>query len=186
MVLERLRPASAETDHLLVCTDRYTYFTVSWNTKRKILQTEKEYVDLADSGARDTQTGEKHAVDPGRRFVVLDLFEGILTVVPIKNKTKWKRKPDDYGNLGEPSQARIPELFVRSFAFIHGAEKPSLALLWEDGHKKVHVTTKELTYTGPSSSDSGAVEFTDISPKLANLSDQGASHIIPVPEPACM
>ena len=185
-MLERLRPASAETDHLFVCTDRYTYFTVSWDTKRKILQTEKDFVDLADSGARDTQTGEKHAVDPSRRFVVLELFEGILTVVPIKHKLKSKRKLDDYGNLGESTQARIPELFVRSFAFIHGAEKPSLALLWEDSHNKAHVTTKELTYTGPSSSDSGAVEFTDTSPKLANLPDQGASHIIPVSEPACM
>ena len=185
-MLQRLQPLSSETDHLFVGTDRYMYFTVSWDQGIRDLRTERSYVNLADNGARDTQRGDKCAMDPEGKFIVLELYEGVITVVPILPKIKGKRKVNDAGNVGEPIHARIPELFVRSLAFLHGSAKPKLALLWEDGHKKVHLRAKTLHWTGPGISDPGYAELIDTSTILTNLEDRGASHIIPVPDPVRM
>lgn len=186
-MLERLRPASSQTDHLFVGTDRYTCFTASWNAQTKSLQTGNGHVDLADIGARDTQTGEKCLMDPHGQFILLEIFEGVITVLPILGKTKGRKKAEHRpGEVGDSLPTRIPELFIRSMTFLHGAPKPKLALLWEDGQKKVHLTAKELTFTGPGASDTGSVELRDTGTVISNLQDQGASHIIPVPEPVRM
>ena len=186
-MLHKLRPASSQTDHLFVGTDRYTYFTLSWNTSSRRLQTEKNLVDSADSGARDSQTGDKCLIDPTGRLVALELFEGIITIIPIIQKVDrvGKKKGYELGNLGDPASARIPELFVRSIAFLHGTDHPKLALLWEDGHRKVHLRTKEVTYTDGSSSEPAVAELTDTDTVIADVPDQGASHIIPIPQPVC-
>lgn len=184
-MLERLRPASAQADHLFIGTDRHLCFTISWDQQTRTFRTESKYVDLTEGGARDTQTGEKCLVDPSGRFLVLEYFEGIINVFPIIHRAKGKRKAGDSSNLGESVPARIPELFVRSMSFLHGSDAPKLALLWEDGHKKVHLNAKQLEYTRPGLSDSGSgsVEFTDTGTVVSNLQDRGASHLIPVPEP---
>jgi len=38
-MLQKLRPALSPTDHLFVGTDRYMYFTLSWNADKKQLHT---------------------------------------------------------------------------------------------------------------------------------------------------
>ncbi|KAI9778235.1 MAG: DNA damage-binding protein 1 [Peltula sp. TS41687] len=182
-MLARLRPASATSDHLFISTDRYLCFTISWDPKTRSFRTESKYVNLTEGGARDTQTVEKCLIDPSGRFMALEYFEGIINVIPIIRKVKGKRKAGDSGHLGESVQARIPELFVRSMGFLHGSKFPKLALLWEDGHQKVHLTAKHLEYTPPGPSDSGSVEFTDTGTVVSDLEDRGADHIIPVPEP---
>ncbi|KAI9806164.1 MAG: hypothetical protein M1826_004677 [Phylliscum demangeonii] len=182
-ILERFRPVSTKADHLLVGTDRSTYFTLSWHPQSQEVRTEGKYVDVTDRGARDTQMGEKGLACPDGRFIVLQHFEGILTVVPLNPKTKGRQKADESGGLGEPLQARIPELFIRSLAFVHGYAKTRLAILWEDGHNRVHLRTKELELTGPRFADGGAVELRDTDTLLPNLKDKGSNHIIPVPEP---
>ena len=182
-MLEKIRPESSQTDHLLVGTDRYSYFTVSWDSQRRALKTEKECVDLTDSAARDTQTGEKCLVDPTGHVMVLELCEGVITVVPIFHKTKGRRKVEDWGNIGDPVPVRIRELFVRSMAFLHGSDTPKLALLWEDGHGDVHVSVKELSFLTPGYANP-ALKDTDT--VAAKLEERGASHIISVPEPVRM
>jgi DNA damage-binding protein 1 len=44
-LLHKLRPAVSKTDHLFVGTDKYHYFTLSWNAETKELVTEKSCVD---------------------------------------------------------------------------------------------------------------------------------------------
>ena len=188
-MLQKIRPASSRTDHLLVGTDRYTYFTVSWDAKAKQLRTEKSYVDTADKAARDTQTGDRCLVDPTGRFMTLELFEGVVTVIPILHKGKRKGAPEvDIGNLGDPLPARIPELFVRSSGFLHprkgSAEKPRLALLYEDNHQKTRLRVRELGYAAGGSISEGSVDLIEVDSIKEEL-ELGASHIIPVPAPAC-
>jgi len=182
-VLNRIRPASSITDHLFVGTDRFTYFTLSWDPSTKQLKTEKSYVDLADKTARESQTGDRCLVDPSGRFMTLEMFEGIITTIPIQHKGKKKQEPADLGNLGEPIPSRIPELFVRSSVLLaprSDSDKPRIALLYEDNHNKVRLKIRQLVYTPGSAGEAGSVEFEDAEGTNEVL-ELGASHVLLVP-----
>ncbi|KAI9880598.1 MAG: hypothetical protein M1830_001949 [Pleopsidium flavum] len=187
-MLQKIRPASSHTDHLFIGTDRYTYFTVSWDSKTRQLRTERSFVDTADKTARDSETGDRCLIDPTRRFMTLELFEGVVMVIPILHKSKRKGAPEvDVGNLGDPLPARISELFVRSSTFLHPrkdqAEKPKLAFLYEDNHRKVRVKVRELDYAAGGSISEGSADLNEVDSLQEEL-ELGASHIIPVPAPA--
>ncbi len=185
-MLQKLRPASSDTDHLFVGTDRSMYFTLAWDISKGELSTEKSFVDRADRSARDSQSGDRCLVDPSGRFMTLELYEGIITVLPIVQKSKKKGDPE-VGSLGEPVVSRISELFVRSSAFIYPrkeSEKPKIALLYEDSQKDVRVKARELSFTAGGSVDAGSVELDEIE-QVDQEAEPGASHLIPVPAPAC-
>ncbi|KAI9821744.1 MAG: hypothetical protein M1827_002325 [Pycnora praestabilis] len=188
-MLHKLRPAPSTTDHLFVGTDRFTYFTLSWDSKSRQLRTEKSFVDQADKSARDSQTGDRCLRDPTGRFMTLELFEGVITVLPIVQKSR-KKGDAAIGSLGDPVPSRISELFVRSSAFLYPRRedtlksKPKLALLYEDNHNKVRVKARQLEYTAGGSGDPGTVDLEDVE-NINREVEAGASHLIPVPTPIC-
>jgi DNA damage-binding protein 1 len=183
-------PANSPTDHLFVGTDRYSYFTLSWDNTRNQVRTERGYVDIADPSSRDAQTGSRCMIDPSGRFMTLEIYDGMIVVIPIIQLPSKRRGrqvalptgPDAprVGELGEPIITRIDELFVRSSAFLHvQAGSPRLALLYEDNQKKVKLKVRELKYSTAAGAES---EFTSIADYAQEL-DLGASHLIPVPAP---
>ncbi|KAL3433688.1 mono-functional DNA-alkylating methyl methanesulfonate N-term-domain-containing protein [Aspergillus tetrazonus] len=183
-------PANSPTDHLFVGTDRYSYFTLSWDSARNQVRTERDYVDIADPSSRDARTGSRCMIDPSGRFMTLEIYDGMIVVIPIiqlPNKRRGRQValptgPDAprVGELGEPIITRIDELFVRSSAFLHvQAGSPRLALLYEDNQKKVKLKVRELKYSTAAGAES---EFTSIADYAQEL-DLGASHLIPVPAP---
>ncbi|KAI9840202.1 MAG: hypothetical protein M1838_004177 [Thelocarpon superellum] len=186
-MLDRLRPSSSPTDHLFVGTDRWNYFTVSWDPGQRRLCTEKTFIDSAENGARKSKLGERCLIDPGRTVMALDLFEGIMMFLPIISKVDrlGRKKGHEIGNLGDPALARLPELFVRDSTFLHGAAKPKLAILWEDGQQKVHLRVKEVLYTDGASSEPAVAELADTTTLIAHVADQETRQIIPVPKPVC-
>ncbi|KAF2103332.1 hypothetical protein NA57DRAFT_72308 [Rhizodiscina lignyota] len=183
-ILNKIRPASSSTDHLFVGTDRFMYFTLSWDPGTRQFRTERSYVDLAERTARESQTGDRSHIDPSGRFMTLEVFEGIITVLPIVHKSN---KSEEIGMLGEPMPARIEELFVRSSAFLqrdgrNEKQKPQLALVYQDSHSKVRLKITELWYTPAGKNDTGGVEFKDLEGG-DRLLELGASHLIPISEP---
>ncbi|KAF4552122.1 Mono-functional DNA-alkylating methyl methanesulfonate-like protein [Elsinoe fawcettii] len=184
ILLNKLRPASSSTDHLFVGTDRFMYFVLSWDPTTKRLKTEKTYHDLADNSSRDSQTGDRCLIDPTGRFMTLEVYEGIVTVVPVATEGKRKSK-DEPGTLRDPIATRIPELFVRSSAFIHRRkekDKPQLALLYEDSTGRVNLRIRELDYS-PGLKDEGSAEFESLI-EVEGDPGLGASHVIPLGAPA--
>lgn len=189
-MLEKLRPASSSTDHLFVGTDRFMYFVLSWDPITKQLRTERSFVDQADNFARDSQTGDRCHFDPTANFMTLELYEGIITVIPVAKKLKKESDPE-IGSLLDPIQTRIPEMFVRSSAFMQTRQlqthnKPRLALLYQNAAKIVKLKLRQLIYhPGLGSGDLGRVDMEDINDLEEEESmDPGASHLIPVPGPA--
>ncbi|KAK2763344.1 DNA damage-binding protein 1 [Arachnomyces sp. PD_36] len=199
-MLQRLPcPGTSPTDHLFVGTDRYTYFTVSWDATKRKLRTERSYVDLADKSSRDAQSADRCLVDPSGRFMTLEIYEGVVTVVPIvqasgrpmaeQQRKKGKQVAGSggegdraVGELGEPCPTRIEELVVRSSAFMfpQADQKPRLALLYEDHKKMPKLRIRELDYKagmdGWSAELEGKYDFAD-------PLEMGASELIPVPAP---
>lgn len=187
-MLCKLQQPGSTADHLFVGTDRQMYFTISWNADSKQIRTERTYVDQADKSARDLQTGERCLLDPTQRFLTLELYEGVVTVVPITTKQRRKDDPPE-GSLGEPIPIRISELFVRSSTFfstrvVDKQNRPQLGLLYEDTQKRVRLQIYELVYSpGLNSTDTGSVEL-ETRDGLRDELELGASHLIPVAAPA--
>ena len=188
-MLERLQPLNSRTEHLFIGTDRYKYFTVSWDATTSQLRTEQSYHDQADKALRDSQTQDRCLIDPSRRFMTLQLFDGIITVVPIIQSKLKQKSSHEPGFLGEPVPARIPELFVRSSAFLHSLggkiAKPKLALLYENNLQKVCLVVRALDYAAGNHGEAGSTDLDEVDVAHDDL-EPGASHLIPVPAPACM
>lgn len=187
-MLDKIRPVSSSKDQLFVGTDRYMFFTLSWDDERNRLKTERSYMDQADKSARDSQTGDRCHIDPSKSFMTLELYEGNVTIVPIIKKAK---KGDDLevGSLGEPIPTRIEEMFVRSSTFFNQKikqrnERPKLALLHETNTKTVSLKTRQIEYSPGLSGDGPSAELCSVDDDDVRM-DLGASHLIPVAEPAC-
>ena len=186
-MLEALRPANSSTDHLFIGTDRHTYFTVFWDQQTCRLQTGKSYVDQADKTLSDSHTQDRCLVDPGGKFIALLLYDGIVTIVPIVQKGR-KKGSVEAGTLGDPVPARISDLFVRSSTFLYpqetDGEQPRLAFLFENNQQKVCLSVRALDYAAGGSGDSGSADLENIV-GIRNDLELGASHLIPIPAPAC-
>lgn len=187
-MLDKIRPSNSRLDHLFVGTDRYLYFTVSWDGEQNQLRTETSCVDQADRSLRDSQNQDRCQVDPNQNFLALLLFDGVVTILPLSHNLKRKASPE-YQSVGDPVPARISDLFVRSFAFLHARPKDrqqhKLAFLYEDNHQKVCLSGRALIY---SPEMNGEPATADLEKVLFHHDDieLGASHLIPVPAPACM
>ncbi|KAI5306774.1 hypothetical protein KEM56_007184 [Ascosphaera pollenicola] len=185
-------------DHLFVATDRQVYFTLSWDNDTNQLKTEKKYVDISDPSSRLAQQGDRALIDPKRRYMTLEIYEGNITIIPIVTDKDVSRKrkhgassaaysnntgdgrPLRAGDLGEPSQCRIEELLVRSSTFLHRdsvTAPPRLAFLYEDSRSDVRVKVRELKFA------EGVAELRPLN-IFSDKIDAGSSHLIPVPAPA--
>jgi DNA damage-binding protein 1 len=207
-MLERLSPPSTsrtKTDHLFIGTDRYQYFTCSWDPETKQLRTEQSYVDQADKVLRDSREMDRCHIDPSRRYMTLELYDGTVTVIPIGGKKdergavgkRVKRESTTsrssisvageqagQSGLGEPVQVRIEELQTRSSCFMEqeGKSNPKLAMLWEDNDDRPQLKIRELKYYPSVSGDAASVELDTIH-ELREELDPGVSHLIPVSSP---
>ena len=186
-MLEKLRPPNSRIDQLFVGTDRYMYFTLSWDPKTRQLKTETSYQDQADKTSRDSQTEDRCLIDPTRRFMALMLFDGIVTVLPLSQGGKRKMS-GDFGLLGDPVPARVSDLFVRSAAFLHprsvDQKQPELAFLYEDSQQRVCLSIRKLDHVAGGSGDPGSADLDQVIGMREDI-ELGASHLISVPAPAC-
>ncbi|KAK5077880.1 hypothetical protein LTS08_003282 [Lithohypha guttulata] len=193
IMLEAICPKNSAVDHLFVGTDRHQYFTCSWDAQSNDLKTEQSYVDQADRTASDTRNNDRVHIDPTRRFMTLELLDGIITVIPLVQSTTKKLRrdssatsPDVPGTLGEPIAVRVEEIAIRASTFADTEEddqdNPSLALLWEDNQNEPQLKVLELKY-----STAGEQPLAELQTKFelrdADQLDRGVSHIIPVSHP---
>ena len=187
IMLERLRPPPSQTDLLFIGTDRYMYFTVAWDAETRQLKTEQSYSDQADKTSRDSQTDDQCLIDPSGRFMALLLFDGIVTIVPTVQGSK-KRTTTNVGLLGDPIPTRISDLFVRSAAFLYPQpgddDQPKIAFLYEDSLQRACMSLRKLNYAAGGSGEPGNADLEHVIGIREDL-ELGASHIIPVPAPAC-
>lgn len=127
--------------------------------------------------------------------MTLEVYEGVIVVVPIVQPTKKRGRastvgvemPPQVGELDKPTTSRIDELSVRSSAFLHSESNPWLALLYEDHKQRVRLRIRELDFTPGTSGTFSDATFKEV-PKLEGGQfgqelDLGSSHLIPIPAP---
>jgi DNA damage-binding protein 1 len=129
-MLAKIRPIGAKTDHLLIGTIRFQYFTVLWDPETQQLETSQQFADGSEKHMRESQSRDLCMVDPTGQYLVLELFEGILTLIKILKPRKGR---GDY--LDKPEQVRITELRVRASTFLYTETKqPKIAFLYDCRH----------------------------------------------------
>ncbi|KAJ9612872.1 hypothetical protein H2200_002813 [Cladophialophora chaetospira] len=189
-ILDKLHPAASKTDHLFVGTDRFQYFTCSWNAETRQLYTEQSYVDLADKVLRSSQEVDRCHVDPTRRYMTLELYDGVVSVLPFVQPSNKRVKRESSagtasGTLGEPVQVRVEEILTRSSAFLEtepdSKDDPKLAILWEDNLENPQLVLRELKYRA--GGDQSSAELERVAELKGDQLDQGVSHLIPVSVP---
>ncbi|RVD84441.1 uncharacterized protein DFL_006190 [Arthrobotrys flagrans] len=179
-----LRPQQSTLDHLFLGTDRYEYFTVSWDPRTGTIRNERKAHDVTDRFQRPAQVGHIYLADPEGRLLGLYLYEGIFMAIPIKRQSKGRGRhaqlqESEIGNLDHPCPIRMNELKVINMAFLYGTNVPVIAVLYLDSKKSVHLITYEVNVTKRAVKDP---EFTQWGIKANNL-DHGAKILIPVPNP---
>ena len=97
-------PANSLTDHLFVGTDQYNYFTLSWNAEKNDIQTARAYQDISDPASREAQTEPRCLIDPSGRFMTLEIYEGIIVVIPIIEASKRKGRISHAAAQGDAPQ----------------------------------------------------------------------------------
>ncbi|CAG8088602.1 unnamed protein product [Penicillium salamii] len=190
-------PANSHTDHLFIGTDQDNYFTASWDHKSNQIYTARSCVNIAEPSSRPSHCSPRCLVDPTGRFMTLEIYEGVIIVVPIVQPTKKRGRvstaagadnPPKVGELAKPTTSRIDELVVRSSAFLHSESNPWLALLYEDNAQKVRLRIRELEFTpGTSSGSPPEAIFNEVQDleggQFGQELDLGSSHLIPIPAP---
>ena len=188
--MEKLCPTRCTTDQLFVGTDRYTYFTLSWNAEKKQLRTEKSYVDMSSRIERGSQAVERCMIDPSGQFLTLELFEGILTVIPLIAKGKGKTLSG--WELGEPIPSRIEERIIRSWTYLHQpkakpnsrASQPKVAILYEDNAQRCRLSLKRMAFAQGISGEPDTADFEPEETDGGFDIDMSSSHLIPVEAPS--
>ncbi|CZR63385.1 related to UV-damaged DNA-binding protein [Phialocephala subalpina] len=173
-MLAKIRPIGASTDLLFVGTQQFQYFTIGFDPETKRLETKQRFEDVADKYMRDTQSRDLCLVDPTGKYLVLELFEGVLNLIRILKPRKGRA-----GDLEAPHQVRITETKVRSMVFLHTETKsPKLAFLISDPKSgDVRLVTYRIiddksTYSTFDPTRHRENDIGDL--------DIGASHLIPV------
>jgi len=176
-MLAKIRPEGTPTDLLFVGTSRFQYFVLAYNSETNELDTRQSFQDVLEKHMRDSQSRDLCLVDPTGKYLVLELFEGVLTCNKILKPRKGKINPLD--EKFDP--LRITELKVRATTFLYTETKqPKIAFLYEIGTGgDVRLATYRLVDEKLSWS-----KF-DVNRHRENEIDQldeDASHLIPVPK----
>ena len=186
-MLEKLQPPHSPIEHLFIGTDQFIYFAVSWDAQLQQLHTEKTFLDQADKSFRDAYSQDRCLLDPTNRFMALQLFDGIVTIIPLGDQGKKKGSPYTV-TLGDPTPARISDIYIRSSTFLYPRrakdDRPKIAFLFEDNRQKTCLIIRRLDYTPGFNGEPAIAELDYITTSRDDL-EQGANHLISVPGPAC-
>lgn len=156
-VLLTLRPEDSITDHLFIATERYDYFTVSWDREKRTIRNERPARDFSDRFLRSADYGAKYISDPQSRMLGLHIYQGIFTIIPLiqqpgktgkkGQKAKSLAPGELVGDMCEPSPIRLQELRVLDIVFLDTPET-TVAMLYEDGLNKVHLQIYKVKAPG--------------------------------------
>ncbi|KAF9429620.1 DNA damage-binding protein 1a [Podila epigama] len=145
--------------------------------------------ELSDRHARPAELGQRMAIDPASSVVCLHLYQGLLKCVPVNPFSAAATAASGISSNSGRGLSRhvkatdktfldhfnitIEEVSIMSMDFLHGVDKPTLAILYQD-HKEIrHVKTYELDIKNEDKVETG----------WSQSGLAGAQHCIAVPLP---
>lgn len=188
ILLNKLRPASSITDQLFVVVETFKYFVLSWDNATQKIKTEYSNNELTAQPCRETSTGYRCDIDATRRFMALEIYLGVINIIPIVAPGK-KPSKEEIGTLcSPPISCRLPELHIISSGFLYRRlekDLPRIALLYRidaSENSETRLRIRELVYTAGLKSEGRSVDMEktmDVQGKV----ELGAAFIIPLGAP---
>ncbi|KXX73028.1 DNA damage-binding protein 1 [Madurella mycetomatis] len=175
-ILQKLRPKDWQTDLLFIGTDRFEYFTLTWNAQTSQLDTIDPFKDPGERHMRDSQSQDRCLVDPSGRYLAMHLWEGVLTIMRLGSRKNTAM------TLEWMDQVRLSELFIKASTFLYTETgHPKVAFLYQsrsdanDSKLAVYRLTSDDRDTVPSRFDANRDREIDM-----EIPDEGAAMLIPV------
>ncbi|GIL63559.1 hypothetical protein Vafri_17600, partial [Volvox africanus] len=186
--LQAFRPRDLAVDLLFILTEKHKFAVLQYDSAKGQLLT-RANGDVADRIGRPAENGQLGVVDPACRLIGLHLYDGMLKVIPMDERS---------GQLSEAFSLRLEELSVLDMAWLHPQQggagaaggpggsgagpsgsgaptgRPLLCVLHQDPKGARHVKTYEVQLT--------AKELQEGTWHQQHV-DSGAALLIPVPSP---
>ncbi len=164
--LQAFRPPGAPQDFLLITTERYKFCILSWDASLP-----QPIKTVATGNIRDKigRASDKRTtiIDPHGRVIVLQLYEGMLKILPIGNKSSNYFEQQFFN-------VRLEQLNVLDIVFLEGVSQATIAVLYKDNKNHKHIKTYELNLREKTLGDGPW--------SLPNV-EHGAESLIPVRNP---
>ena len=147
-------------------------------------------MDMSSRIERGSQSVERCMVNPTKQFLTLEVFEGILTVIPLFAKAKGKSVAS--WALGDPISSRIEERIIRSWTYLHQPEarpnskaaQPKVAILYEDNAQTCRLSLKRMAFAHGGSGEPDTADFIPENTPGNFDVDISSSHLIPIEAPS--
>ncbi|EFX05445.1 uv-damaged DNA-binding protein [Grosmannia clavigera kw1407] len=180
-MLQSLRPIDSKTELLFVGTDRFEYFTLTWDMESHSLRTVDTFQDVGEKHLRDSQSQDRCLVDPSGRFMALLLWEGVLTVLRLQTR-RDRARPDHMRHLVPMDQVRLSELFIKASTFLHSETgQPQIAFLYQSQGDRAEAKLSAYRLTaGDRNVDTGRFDANRDREISMDIDDPGAALLIPV------
>lgn len=118
-VIEVFRYKNEKKDCIFILTES-CYACILEYVDGKIIT--RAYGDMRDKNYSVSQSGMHACIDPEARCIALRLYDGVLKVINLNSSSKHLTT----------AEQRIEEIQVVDMCFLHTANKPTLALLYDD------------------------------------------------------
>lgn len=128
-------------EHIFVTTDDQKYFTISFRDGKICTGISG---DITTQGLSQPEMG--HRVIANSRYLVLYLYNGIVSIIPIRQATKSKKRPvDDDQIIGNPQQIRLDELKIHDIEMLDSEGAQTVfAVLYRDLNLHTQLKTYEV------------------------------------------
>lgn len=115
-------------DHLLLTTEDHKYFSLSYRDGQIVTGVSG---DLSTEGLKSPECGHKVIVN--NDFLILYVYSGIVTLLPLRSGKQAKKRPAD-GNkvVGDPIQLRLNELKIHEIAMLGNGPQTVFGVLYRD------------------------------------------------------
>lgn len=163
-IFEVFRAANEPQDWLFVVTQRFQFCVLAYDPATQQVVT-KAHGNIRDSIGRSSEIVTTGNIDPEGRLIGMNLYEGYFKVIPIDSNK---------GILKETFNIRLDELRVIDIKFLHGYNKPTICVLYEDYKAARHVKTYHILVKEK--------DFAEGPWSQSNV-EAGASLLVPVPAP---
>uniref|UniRef100_H3G8E6 DNA damage-binding protein 1 n=1 Tax=Phytophthora ramorum TaxID=164328 RepID=H3G8E6_PHYRM len=163
-IFEVFRAANEPQDWLFIVTQRFQFCVLAYDAATQQVVT-KAHGTIRDSIGRSSEIVTSGNIDPEGRLIGMNLYEGYFKVIPIDSGK---------GILKDTFNIRLDELRVIDIKFLHGYNKPTICVLYEDYKAARHLKTYHILLKEK--------DFAEGPWSQSNV-ESGASLLIPVPAP---
>lgn len=114
--------------------------------------------DLQDRHARPSDAGQIVIIDPTCSVVCCHLYQGLLKCIAVNTSSSRISSKNSGNTFIDQFNLPIEEVTIKSMVFLHGCQRPTLAVLFQDKKEIRHVKTYEIDLKNSDKAETGWIQ----------------------------